>query len=202
MTQLQQAQAGHAGQQGAIGQGPGIVRRLRFAAKGKGHRLGGLGARQLEGGVPDQRQGERQQQRKGQAGRQRRLQPGRQALDRHRTQPVRQQRGFGGQATQGGGQPGRAAFGHGQHVAVGGQVGIAPGVAAEQAGQHISGAEQQQHQARQAFGAALGHQGRGGLAHRGRACAWAAVAAAAWRPRKKAAKAAFVGSGKGLKITS
>ena len=53
MTQLQQPQGSDEGQQCAIGQSTRVINRGRFAAEGHGQGLRGLGAGQMEGGVPD-----------------------------------------------------------------------------------------------------------------------------------------------------
>jgi hypothetical protein len=52
VRKLCQTQAGNQGQQGAIGDGAGIVRGLGLAAKGKRHRLGTRTARQVVNAVP------------------------------------------------------------------------------------------------------------------------------------------------------
>ena len=165
MPQLQQAQAGDQGQQGAVSQGAGVVHRMGLAPESETHRLRRFRACQVKGGIPNTRQSGQQQQRKRQAGGQRWVDPRTQCLDEHCAQPVRQQRAIGGQTAQHRRQPRRAPLRHGQHVGVGGEVGIAPWIAANHAGQDIGRAQQPQRPTGQRLGCTMGHECGGGQVH-------------------------------------
>ena len=102
VRKLCQTQAGNQGQQGAIGDGAGVVRGLGLAAKGKRHRLGTRTARQVVNAVPGCCQRQHQQRHERQS---RRHFGGHQPigcdLDGPGAQPIRQQTvGFGGHAAQ------------------------------------------------------------------------------------------------------
>ena len=164
VAQAQQADAGDQRQQAAVGHGAGVVDRMGLATEGEGDRLGGLGAGQVQAAVPGQRQHRRQHQAEGDACRHRGLQEGQQ-LDAQRADPVGQQAAIRGQAGDRGLQPRRMALRDAGDEAVGGEIGVAPRVTAEQAGQHVGRAQQQQGPARDRVRAALGHDGRGGQIH-------------------------------------
>ena len=165
VAQLQQAQRGDERQQRAVGNGARVVHRVGLAAEREGGGLGRFGAREMEGRVPDRGHRQGEQQREGQARRHVAVDQWRQQGDEERTQPVRQQRGVARHAAQRRRKPGGAALGDGRHLRIGHEVGIAPRVAVEQPRQHVGGRQQQQRDARQAPGAALGDEGRGGAAH-------------------------------------
>ena len=164
VPELQQPERGDEGERRAVGDGPRVVDRPRFAAEGEGQRLRRFRTREVVGGVPGQ--GERQRQQGGErdARRERGVEPGRGQLDEDGTDPVGQQGTVGRQAADGRREPRRPALGDVDDVAERGDVGALPGVPSEQAGQHVGGAHQQQRDTRQRLGLAVADErGVGGV---------------------------------------
>jgi len=88
MGQLSQPEAGNESQQGAIGDGPRVIRWLRFAAKGKGDWLCLRSASKVVSAIPGGHQRQRQQQHEWQACDQILGQPGGRQLHGPGAQPV------------------------------------------------------------------------------------------------------------------
>ena len=169
VRQLGQAEAGDQGQQAAVGDCARVVGWFRFATEGESQRLGLRAARQEIDAVPGGKQGQRQQQDEGDAGREIRRHPGRRRLHRPGAEPIGQQPvEFRRLAQQAGRQPWRRPGGQLRHVAEGGDVGVFPGFPADEAGQHVGHAEQQQGDPRQAPDGTLGNDGWSRLVHCGR----------------------------------
>ncbi len=110
VAELQQAERRDQRKQRAIGHGARVVNRARLAAERERHGLGRFGAGEVEGGVPDEHQGERQQQRERNARGERRIERRRQQLDEGGTEPVRQPRRVDRQGAQRGRQPRRTTL--------------------------------------------------------------------------------------------
>ncbi len=159
VRELGQAEAGDQGQQGGIGNRPGVIDRAGFPAKGKRHGLGLRAARQVIDGVPGAQQCQRQQQAERYPRRKSRVEKG-QGLDRQGAHPVGCKRfKLADLSQQQRMQPAGVAGGQFAHGAEGRNVGVFPGAATEEAGQDIGHAEQQQRQPGQAANCRLGDDG-------------------------------------------
>ena len=159
MGKLRQTQAGNQRQYPRIGDGPGIVSRVGFTAKGKGDRLGLRAAGQVINGIPGGQQRQRQQHDKRNAYSGRRVEK-RQRLDGDSPQPIRKQRiktrGLSEQLRL---QPIGRNRGEFAHDAKRCDVLIFPGAASQKSGKYIRHAKQEQRPARQAANGGLGNDG-------------------------------------------
>jgi hypothetical protein len=160
VAELQQAERGDQREQRAVGHRACVVHRVGLAAEGQRHRLRGLGAREVEGGVPDERHRRRQQQRERQPRGQRGVERRREQRDEGGAQPMRQQCRVAGHEAQRRCPPRGAALGDGHHLAERCEVGVAPRVAPHQTGQQVGAAQQPQRRPRQAARARTGDEGR------------------------------------------
>ena len=199
VAELKQAERGDQREQRTVGDRTREVDRLGFAAEGERKRLRRLGPRQVIRGVPGQRQRQREQEGERDPCRERRIDHRAQEADEQRPDPVRQQRAVGRQAADRRRKPRRLALRDVDDVAERRDVGALPRVAAEDARQHVCGAQEKERQARQRLGFALADEGGVGRVHAGWIAATANDAAsiaclvAPALPAKKAAEAAFSG---------
>ena len=175
MGGLGQSQAGEQCEQTAVGDSARVVGGRCFAAKRKRHGLRTRAARQGVNAPPGGPQGQNQQQCEGNARRKNGRQQALRELHGPGAQPVGQQAvRFRRQAAQQGREPRRMLARQLQHVAVGSDVGAAPGVAADEARQYVGRAQKQQSPARQGPHGAVGNDGGGGLVHAKSGCRVAA----------------------------